>query len=612
MLSPSIRFRILLTAGALSLGMFLCYGAGAQQFKNIAGLDVREGFAKAMENYRRQDYRQAAELFSQLMISFPDDPRYSICKFMLARSRMESGDLEKAETEFESFIETFPRSKYIGQALLLLGDIRFLEHDPYGAGYYYLQSYDQLQRTDLKDKARQSLENVINAHIRVSKLDDLADRAVRYGFELAPQLLFLKARREYRDGLADRARKTISLLEKKYPDSPYTVMAGGLESAVGPGRQGAFRIGILAPMSGRMSSYGIEMLRGIKLALEDYASSSRSPMAELEIYDNFGTPGETIRGVEQLATSGVHVIIGPLQSDNAFCAAAADKQYNIPVILPAAAAKGISSVSEQVFQVTPNSEYMARMMAEYAVNTMGINQFAIISPNDDVGEDISAAFSREVIDLGGEIVKVAFYQRGITDFKRPLTEIKEVLTAGVDTLIEQGIADSIYYNPKKPDEPLPKYEWPVTLGGLFVPGYADEVAMIAPQVVFGRMATTLLGTEGWSDPEVLRTAKGYLDGSVFVTDFFPFESDPRWAEFTDKFREHYAVEPTRIAGLSYDATMLALEAASKSGGGNITRNLSGIENHKGVSGTITFKGGDGFNREVIYCGINEGEVERLK
>ncbi|PJA29867.1 MAG: hypothetical protein CO189_01195 [candidate division Zixibacteria bacterium CG_4_9_14_3_um_filter_46_8] len=579
------------------------------QDKGKAGLEPISGLEKAIENYAKGNYAAAAELFGQLRIQFPQDSRYSIFEFMLARSHHKMGDLDDAEREFEGFVKEFPNSSYIGEALLLLGDIRFGQSDYFGAAYYYIQSFDRLKDEALRSKARLSLGNVIEAHITLSRLDDLAQRAQNY--QLSPEMLYLKAGREARDGKSEKAASTIAILRQLFPSSEYAAKANQSDISLAGKSSRIFRIGVLAPLSGRLSSYGIDMLRGIKLALIDFQPNDSSFDADLEIYDDEGTQPGTIRGMEELSSSGVDIIIGPLESENAFCASIISKYEKIPMVVPIAAASGITAIAPNIIQLTPNSEYLGKMMANYAVLKLGIKQFAIISPNDDYGDDISAAFSQEVSRLGGEIVKVAFYQRGITDFQKQLTDIKEVLTAGLDTLIAKGLVDgSQYMNPKNPLEMLPVEEWPVMLGGLFIPGDADEAAQIAPQVAFAQIKTTLLGTEGWADPGILNSARGYLDGAIFVSDFYHFDKDLGWQIFSTRFKDHYAVEPSAIASLSYDAAMIALKAASEKSTGDIATRLSKITGYKGVSGTFTLSNGERSNSEVVYCKIINGEVVR--
>ncbi len=567
-------------------------------------------FQQAVDSFENENYSQAAELFDELLTDYPMEPRFSISWFMKARSHHKLGMLEFAEKEFEDFINEFPYSQYIGGALLLLGDIRFQQDDPFGAAYYYIQAYDRLDDSDLKDKARISLRNVIEDHISLARLDDLATRADNY--QLSAEMHYLKAKREIRENRPEKAASTISRLKEKYSNSEFALRAQELEFGKSKEDPGLLRIGMLIPLSGRYSEYGINMLRGIKLALEDFNTADTSTEVELEVYDNLGTSINTVEGTRELIQSGVDVIIGPLQSENAFAAAIICQYENVPLVVPAASGKGIAAVGRSIFQLSPDSEYIGKQIASYAIRKLGLEQFGIITPNDAYGEDVSAAFVQEVKRLNGEVIKIAFYQRGMTDFRRPLTEIKEVLTEDIEQLLEEGLADSsLYINPKQPEELLPKYEWPVRLDGLFIPGFADEVAMIAPQVVFGQMETTLLGSEGWSDPEVLKSAKGYLDGAVFATDFYPFPKEPRWARFSARFRKQYGISPKRVAGLSYDAAMIILTTVREIGGFNITHGLNKIEDYKGVSGDVTFKARGGLNSDVMYCRIVGDEVVRL-
>ncbi|MBD3169653.1 MAG: ABC transporter substrate-binding protein, partial [candidate division Zixibacteria bacterium] len=382
-----------LAAGCLLiLSLIICGSANSQGLDNVAGTDPEAGLKKAVGSFERGNYERALELFDQLIISFPDDVRYSIFEFMKARALLKLDRLNRAEENFENFVNEFPGSRYIGDALLLLGDIRFLKNDPYGAAYYYIQAYDRLEKRKLKEKARVSFAGVVQNHLSLPKTEKLAENVDRY--ELAPELLYMKARKETAEGFLERAGNTLEKIREKYPGSKYADPGKGELTGLLSGASEAFTIGILAPLSGGMSQFGVDMLRGIKLALEEFSISNPSTPTRIEIYDNFGTQKETINGVEQLARGGVDVIIGPLKSENAFTAAGLNKYLDIPFIVPAAAANGIASISENIFQITPNSEFIAEAMARYAMNDLMLDEFAIITPSDDLGEDISAAFAQ--------------------------------------------------------------------------------------------------------------------------------------------------------------------------------------------------------------------------
>ncbi|MEE8522781.1 MAG: ABC transporter substrate-binding protein [Thermoanaerobaculia bacterium] len=82
--------------------------------------------------------------------------------------------------------------------------------------------------------------------------------------------------------------------------------------------------------------------------------------------------------------------------------------------------------------------------------------------------------------------------------------------------------------------------------------------------------------------------------------------------FIEDFRATYGEDPTPPAANAFDAAGLLLRAIRDGGSAepaSICRHLSQIEGYLGVTGTMTFRGGDGDpQKPVLIAAIREGEV----
>jgi branched-chain amino acid transport system substrate-binding protein len=157
---------------------------------------------------------------------------------------------------------------------------------------------------------------------------------------------------------------------------------------------------------------------------------------------------------------------------------------------------------------------------------------------------------------------------------------------------------------------LGKDDWPVNLDGLFLPGYADELKMLIPQVRYHVIRTRFLGSDGWDSPDLLREVKNYVENAAFVTDFHPLTGDSKWSKFTKSYQTAYGHAPDKAAATTYDAVQLILAGIAN---GNkspeeLRDYLSQIEDYNGVSTVITFKETDRANSEV---GIYSSDGKRL-
>jgi branched-chain amino acid transport system substrate-binding protein len=95
---------------------------------------------------------------------------------------------------------------------------------------------------------------------------------------------------------------------------------------------------------------------------------------------------------------------------------------------------------------------------------------------------------------------------------------------------------------------------------IFLPGDYNQVALIAPQLLFYDIKVPLLGSNGWNSTELLRLADRSLEGGIFVDGFFLDSPDPAVREFVDRYRRRNQSNPTLFAAQAYDAARLILDA----------------------------------------------------
>ena len=91
------------------------------------------------------------------------------------------------------------------------------------------------------------------------------------------------------------------------------------------------------------------------------------------------------------------------------------------------------------------------------------------------------------------------------------------------------------------------------------------------------------------DPQLIQTAANAAEGLMF-----PYPKDPTGehaVRFQVAFREKYGESPGITADVGYDAVKMiarAIEKANGTSGDAIRRGLNLLEDHPGVSGTMTF------------------------
>ncbi len=362
--------------------------------------------------------------------------------------------------------------------------------------------------------------------------------------------------------------------------------------------------------------YGRSMVEGARLAIKYLGDDSIKP--ELIVKDTQGDPVKAAKAAARLANEEPLAVIGPLRSESSVGAAIVLNEENIPMITPTASENGIASLGANIFQISPAIDRLGQAMATYAVEELGITEFAVISPDDAGGAAVSKAFIQTVYRLGGEVTSTSYYSPGETDFKQQIKPLREFLLMKTEEQLAAGEIDSAAYidddkiDPEYPDSVvlIDREEWPVRLGGLFLPGYPDALKLLIPQIRYHIIRTQFLGADGWDSEDLIREVSRYVGNALFATDFHAGSDEVNWVEFADAYSSEFDHPPDKVAALTFDAVALILSGlrhgvTSPEG---LRKYLSDIEKYQGVSCLITFKGTGRANNEIRIYSINEGKV----
>ncbi|MEW5803378.1 MAG: penicillin-binding protein activator [bacterium] len=348
------------------------------------------------------------------------------------------------------------------------------------------------------------------------------------------------------------------------------------------------KIGCILPISGDFAAYGTKVIEGIKLAIEEYNLHNHTDI-QLVIVDSKGNPEYGKNGVKLLVEKErVAAIIGPLLSAEAYAMAPVIDKFGICMITPTATGKGIPERSPFFFRDCLTNQQQGRAIADYAVNSLMLRRFGVLYPNNPYGIELMQIFSQEARALGAEILIVESYQEGETDFRRQLERINSV-------------------HPE----------------GLFIPGYPEEIVLIAPQVPFydsggespnesrsagerqadlatggqssraregGERAIQLLGCDGWYSEQIISQGGEYVEGAIFTTGFFKESTDPLIQEFVHNYQRKYGHLPDLLSAQGYDTTNILLLAllSDRLTRAGLRYSLSLTRDFSGVTGTTSF------------------------
>lgn len=581
--------------------------------------DPATGMRAAMSDYQNGLYEEAYKKFNSLSARYALDGYNSVFRFMAAKSLYEAGECGPALSLFDKYVNDFPRSRFAVGAYVLKGHCLYKQGNLLDAASAYISGFDLDRRNPDAELALANLKPLIDRGLSIDELEQLS--AEHPASSLAEEIRFSLAGRELRSGRYRSGIKSLQSYLRGFPRGKHTSEVKDLLDQYSEKAADIHVIGLLVPVTGHYDEFGRSMVEGARLAMKLYSPDSSD--TELLIKDTQGDPVIATERAGKLAAEEPVAVVGPLRSESSVGAAVVLNNEDIPIITPTASESGISSLGPNVFQISPAIERLGQAMATYAVNELGITEFAIISPDDVGGMSVSKAFAQTVYRLGGEVVSASYYTTGATDFKQQIKPLRDILLMKTEELLAAGEIDSsayiekyeMQYDPAVGDsvnapKMLDMDDWPVSLGALFLPGYPDELKLLIPQIRYHIIRTRFLGADGWDSADLIREVSRYVGDAVFATDFHAGSDEAPWVEFSAAYQNQFGHRPDKVAALTFDAVALVLKGLSRGADSpeKMREYLSGIEGYQGASCRITFKGTGRANNEIRIYSVNGGKV----
>ena len=109
-------------------------------------------FQRALAHYNQDNLSDARDGFIELVEQHPPNQRTSAARFMLAKSHYKLKAYDLALTAAIALQHHYPRSRYISETDLIIGDCYFHQHQIYNAATQYARVLTS--RADIRTKAR--------------------------------------------------------------------------------------------------------------------------------------------------------------------------------------------------------------------------------------------------------------------------------------------------------------------------------------------------------------------------------------------------------------------------------------------------------------------------
>lgn len=318
-------------------------------------------------------------------------------------------------------------------------------------------------------------------------------------------------------------------------------------------------LGEVGSLTGSEAAFGISTRDGIAMAIDEAneAGGVRGKKLAVRVYDDQSKPEEAASAVTRLITQDkVLVVLGEVASSNSLAMAPKAQDAKVPMISPSSTNPKVTEVGDYIFRVCFIDPFQGYVMAKYAHDELKFKDVAILTDKKSAySEGLTEVFQRKFAEMGGKVVGVESYAKGDTDFRAQLTNIKKL----------------------KPQ-------------GLYVPGYYQDVAVIAEQAKELGLKVTMMGGDGWDSAKLFELGGSAVDGSYVSNHYSADDPSPRVQEFIKKYQARYKTTPDSLAALGYDAARVAIEAmkrATELTGPAIRDQIAATKDFPGVAGTIT-------------------------
>ena len=362
-------------------------------------------------------------------------------------------------------------------------------------------------------------------------------------------------------------------------------------------------VGVVLPLTGKYAAYGEFVRRGMELALDGAPNETGVRFLFADGAADETKSREAVRSL--LRDEKVVAVTGAITGSAAVAVAEQAQREHVP-LLTLSQRDGLPEIGPYVFRNSLTARQQAETLARYAVLDQGLTSFGVLYPENRLGRNMAELFTEEIEKLEGEVIALESYEDSANDFGRQI----KVLRGENPYAVEKHLSDDeLLADLFVPDTP------PVDFEALFIPDYADRIAVIAPQLAYyGIENIPLLGINGWNSPELLSTVSRFVEGAVFVDGFFAYSPYPFVKEFVDRYYEKYGEVPTFLQAQGYDIAGILLSALSDP---NIrTRDdlrlaLSQLQTFPGVTGATTFNLIGEANKALYLLQVRNGNIEQL-
>ncbi len=337
-------------------------------------------------------------------------------------------------------------------------------------------------------------------------------------------------------------------------------------------------IGFTAALSGDFAAFGLNLRKGLDLAVAELNRKGGATYA-VESVDDRGEAREGVLIAQRFCSDEkIDVVMGYSFSSIALAAVPVYDGCKLPVLASAVTSPELSGASPYFRRNVLTDAVQGAMMGTYAAKTLGLKKIYVLNQQDDYGIGVAKAFSDAAAADGAEIVGSESYLLGAKDFRTLLTKVRAA----------------------QPD-------------AIFIGGFYTEAAKLAEQARALGIKAQLLSTDGSLNTELVTLGRGAVEGMIVYGMFDPAVATPATEAFLKAYEAEYKEAPSAWAALGYDAGMTlgaAVEIAAAKG--PVTREslnaaFAELKDVPGVTGPTSFDANGDRAGTLYFLAVTDGK-----
>jgi branched-chain amino acid transport system substrate-binding protein len=298
---------------------------------------------------------------------------------------------------------------------------------------------------------------------------------------------------------------------------------------------GNIRIGVAAPFTGNLASYGDNIKAGVSLKLKEIndAGGINGQKVELVWGDDLCQPKDAgTVGAKFAADKSIVAVIGHLCSSATLAAMPIYVRAGLPAISPTSTNPTIGDVGKGwFFRNCYTDDFQGKYLANYVVpKLLGKNKVAIFYENNDYAIGLKDSFMAGAKASGVNVTGVEAYMTGTTDFTPQLTKL-------------------LRDNPET----------------IFLCGYHPEGALIAGQSRKLGFNGPLFGADGIDNEDYIKIGGKAAENTYCTVPFLAASAGPAGKEFAKQYKKAYGRDVDWMSANAYDCLGILAQVITKAG-----------------------------------------------